>query len=191
MHELDLRISDADRDDAAHLLHRSVGDGRISWAEHGERLAGVYAARTGADLAQILADLRPLDGESAPPATWRKHSQHPTPALQVMLSKVVRRPDPGSGPQRINVTLGAVVLDLRDLPRGCQLDVVANTTLGKVEVYVSPGTRLIDTGTAWLGKRSTVDRSRRPEPTQRLAANAPVVRLGGHSVLGHVQVTVD
>ncbi len=188
MHELDLRISDADRDNAAQLLHRSVGDGRISWAEHEERLAGVYAARTGADLVRLLADLEAIDRTNSAPASW---VQQPTAPLQVMLSKVVRRPEPGSGPQRVNVTLGAVVLDLRDLPRGCQLDVVANTTLGKVEVYVSPGTRLIDTGTAWLGKRSTVDRSHRPVPSQRLVADAPVVRLGGHSVLGHVRVTID
>jgi len=107
-----------------------------------------------------------------------------------MLSKVVRRPEPGVEPQRINVTLGAVVLDLRDLPRGCQLDVVANTTLGKVEVYLSPDTRLIDMGTAWLGKRSAVDGSHRPVPMQRLAADAPVIRLSGHSVLGHVRVTI-
>jgi hypothetical protein len=103
---------------------------------------------------------------------------------------VVRRPEPGAGPQRINVTLGAVVLDLRDLPRGCQLDVVANTTLGKVEVYLSPDTRLIDMGTAWLGKRSAVDGSHRPVPMQRLAPDAPVIRLSGHSVLGHVRVTI-
>ena len=50
MHELDLRISDVDRDNAAQLLHRSVGEGRISWAEHEERLTGVYAARTRSDL---------------------------------------------------------------------------------------------------------------------------------------------
>ncbi len=188
MHELDLRISDVDRDNAAQLLHRSVGDGRISWAEHEQRLTGVYAARTGADLLQLLADLQPIDGGRSAPLTW---SPQPSPPLQVMLSKVVRRPEPGTGPQRINVTLGAVVLDLRDLPRGCQIDVVANTTLGKVEVYLSPDTRLIDMGTAWLGKRSTVDGSRRPVPIQRLPANAPVVRLSGHSVLGHVRVTID
>ena len=44
MHELDLRISDVDRDNAAQLLHRSVGEGRISWTEHEERLTSVYAA---------------------------------------------------------------------------------------------------------------------------------------------------
>src|SRR6478609_4350849 len=183
MHELDLRISDADRDNAAQLLHRSVAEGRISWAEHEERLAGVYAARTGSDLLQLLADLQPVDGEGfAPLATGEPQSSRP---LQVMLSKVVRRPEPGAGPQRINVTLGAVVLDLRELPAGCRIDVVANTTLGKVEVYLTPGTRLIDLGTAWLGKRSTLDRSRGPAAS----ADAPVVRISGHSVLGHVRVT--
>ena len=185
MHELDLRISDLDRDNAAQLLHRSVGEGRISWTEHEERLTGVYAARTRSDLLQLLADLPPVDPEGPATSSWSRQ-----PPLQVLLSKVVRRPEPGAGPQRINVTLGAVVVDLRDLPRGSRIDVVANTTLGKVEVYLSPDTRLIDMGTAWLGKRSAVDRSHRPVPLQRLAADAPVVRLSGHSVLGHVRVTV-
>jgi len=137
---------------------------------------------------RLLADLQPTDRQLPGRQSW---SQPPTPPLQVMLGKVVRRPEPGAGPQRINVTLGAVFLDLRDLPRGCQVDVVANTTLGKVEVYLSPDTRLIDTGTAWLGKRATVGRSRRSVPARRLSADAPVVRLSGHSVLGHVRVTID
>ena len=70
--------------------------------------------------------------------------------------------------------------------RGSVIDVIANSTLGKVEVFVSPGTNLIDTGTAWLGKRSTVER-RSGNPVRPGAA---VVRLGGHSVLGHVRVTI-
>src|SRR3954452_16335033 len=115
MHELDLRVSDVDRDNAAQLLHRSVADGRISWAEHEERLTGVYSARTGTDLAQLLADLQPADGRGSVqrPPTYSGESWSQQPTLQVMLSKVVRRPEPGAGPQRINVTLGAVVLDLR------------------------------------------------------------------------------
>ena len=102
MHELDLRISDLDRDNAAQLLHRSVGEGRISWTEHEERLTGVYAARTRSDLLQLLADLPPVDPEGPATSSWSRQ-----PPLQVMLSKVVRRPEPGAGPQRINVTLGA------------------------------------------------------------------------------------
>ena len=180
MHELELRISDVDRDRAAAVLHAAVGEGRISWPEHEERLAGVLAARTGAELIPWLADL-PAIADATRPASPS------VPPLQVTLGKVRRRPDPAAGPQRVNVTLGAAILDLRDLPRGCLIDVVANSTLGKVEVFISPGTRLLDMGTAWLGKRSTVEHRSR---WATVHADAPVVRLGGRSVLGHVRVTI-
>jgi hypothetical protein len=189
MHELELRISDVDRDRAASALHTAVSEGRLTWPEHEERLARVYAARTGAELAPLFADL-PQSGQLVLPAfapTARTlTNQTGTPPDKVFLSKVRRRPDPSAGPQQVDVTLGAAVIDLRDLPRGSVIDVIANSTLGKVEVFVSPGTNLIDTGTAWLGKRSTVEGSK----GNPVRPGAPVVRLGGHSVLGHVRVTI-
>ena len=80
------------------------------------------------------------------------------------------------------------MLDLRDLPVGTVIDVIANSNLGKVDIFVSPDTRLIDTGTAWLGKRSTVTRRRHRQAL--LGPDSPVVRVSGRSVLGHVRVTV-
>jgi hypothetical protein len=62
--------------------------------------------------------------------------------------------------------------------------------LGKVEVYVSPGTRLVDTGTASLGKRSVVERGHRRDRRVAAGPDAPQVRVSGHSMLGHVRVTV-
>jgi hypothetical protein len=186
MGDLELRISDEDRDRAAALLHTAVGEGRLSWAEHEERLSGVYAARTGSELVPWLADL-PV-GRSAVPVLPAAAIATTSAPLHVMLSKVRRRPDPGEGRVTVDVTLGAAVLDLRDLPTGCVMEVVANSLLGKVEVYVSPGTRLVDSGTASLGKRSTVEH-RRHRDTGPLRPDAPVVRLSGHSMLGHVRVT--
>ena len=187
MHELELRISDVDRDRAAAALNTAVSEGRLTWPEHEERLAKVYAARTGAELAPLLADL-PAAAQAVLPsfAPARAGAGFGAPPAKVFLSKVRRRPDPSDGPQQVDVTLGAAVIDLRDLPRGSVIDVIANSTLGKVEVFVSPGTNLIDTGTAWLGKRSTVE-GRKGNP---IRPGAPVVRLGGHSVLGHVRVTI-
>ena len=184
MGELELRISDADRERAAAALHTAVGEGRLTWAEHEERLAGVYAARTGRELAPWLADLPAQVGSvmSAPAGPGEL-------PLRVVLGKVRRRPDPAAGRVQVRSVLGAAVLDLRDLPPGTVLDVEADSLLGKVEVHVSPGTRLVDTGTASLGKRSAVDhtgRGSRPVPRP----DAPVVRLGGHSLLGHVRVTI-
>jgi hypothetical protein len=184
MGELELRISDADRDRAAAVLHSAVGEGRLTWVELDERLAGVYAARTERELTPWLADL-PAQVRSAVPAPAGPGEL----PLRVVLGKVRRRPDPAVRHVRVDATLGAAVLDLRDLPAGTVLDVVANSLLGKVEVHVSPGTRLVDSGTASLGKRTTVDhagRGNRPIPRP----DAPVVRLAGHSLLGHVRVTV-
>lgn len=185
MHELELRISDVDRDRAAAALNTAVSEGRLTWPEHEDRLARVYAARTGAELAPLFADL-PQAAQAVLPAFAPTSTSRAAPPDRVFLSKVRRRPDPTAGSQQVDVTLGAAVIDLRDLPRRSVIDVVANSTLGKVEVFVSPGTNLIDTGTAWLGKRSTVE-GRKGNP---IRPGAPVVRLGGHSVLGHVRVTI-
>ena len=182
MTDLELRISDADRERAAAVLHAAVGDGRLTWLELEERLTGVYAARTGRELQPWLADLAPR-AVTASPLT----SSEP---LRVMLGKVRRRPDPDVGHIEVEAVLGAVVLDLRDLPRGCTVDVVAHSLLGKVEVYVSPGTRLVDTGTASLGKRSVIERGHRRDRRVMLGPDAPQVRVSGHSMLGHVRVTV-
>ncbi|MFC4950908.1 DUF1707 SHOCT-like domain-containing protein [Pseudonocardia sp. GCM10023141] len=189
MGELELRISDQDRERAATVLHAAVGEGRLTWFEHEERVRGVYAARTGAELEPWLADLPAA--RSAVPMTTRPTAPAVAPEsapLRVMLSKVRRRPDPGVGQLYVEATLGAAVLDLRELPAGCFIDVVADSVLGKVEIYVSPGTRLIDIGTATLGKRSVVEHGRhRGTP---LRPDSPVVRVAGHSSLGHVRVTI-
>lgn len=107
-------------------------------------------------------------------------------------AKVRRRPDPAAGPVLVDVALGAAEIDLRDLPRGAVVDVRANTLLDKAEIRVSPGTRVRDTGTAHLGKRSVVEwgswrRAFRPAP---IRPDSPLVRVSGHSVLGHVRVVI-
>ncbi|GAA1269495.1 DUF1707 domain-containing protein [Pseudonocardia aurantiaca] len=189
MDELELRISDADRERAAAALHTAVGEGRLTWVEHEERLAGVYSARTESELVPWLADLPVARAAPAVPVSAVPMSGAAGEPLRVALGKVRRRPDPAVGRLDVDATLGAAVLDLRDLPAGTVLDVVANSLLGKVEVHVSPGTRLVDTGTASLGKRTTVDHGRRgSRPIPR--PDAPVVRLSGHSLLGHVRVTI-
>ena len=155
----------------------------MTWAEYEERLAGVYAARTEAELSPWFADLPGWPTASAVSAVAE-------PPLRVVLGKVRRRPDPAVRSVQAEATLGAVVLDLRDLPAGAVIDVVANSLLGKVEIYVSPGTRLADTGTASLGKRTTVDHSRHRGSRPIPRPDAPFVRLSGHSLLGHVRVTI-
>lgn len=52
-----LRIGDAERDRAAADLGEHYAEGRLTAAEHAERLDRIWAARTRADLAPVFADL--------------------------------------------------------------------------------------------------------------------------------------
>lgn len=58
--------SDADRDDAARVLTAAFADGRLTAAEHGDRVHAVYRARTWPELAQLTADLPKSAGPPAP-----------------------------------------------------------------------------------------------------------------------------
>lgn len=60
-----LRVSDGDREQAAEVLRRAAGDGRLTLDELDERLAAAYAAKTYADLEAVTSDL-PGPGVSAP-----------------------------------------------------------------------------------------------------------------------------
>lgn len=56
----DLRASDRDRDDVAEHLRKHCVEGRITLEELEERLEGVMAAATVADLSGFISDLPPL-----------------------------------------------------------------------------------------------------------------------------------
>ncbi|MFN8191701.1 MAG: DUF1707 domain-containing protein [Nocardioidaceae bacterium] len=74
-----LRLSDAERDEAARVLGEHFAQGRLSADEHGDRAEQLWAARTYADLVPLFRDLpggtpiRPVTPRMAtrPPATSR------------------------------------------------------------------------------------------------------------------------
>src|ERR1035437_7140085 len=63
-----LRASDADRDRAASVLNEAMAQGRLTAAEHSDRLDAIYAAKTHADLVPVL-DYLPAMSAAAAPAT--------------------------------------------------------------------------------------------------------------------------
>ena len=65
--DTDALASDGDRDAAARLLNEAFAEGRLTADEHGERVRGVYAARTWHELARLTADL-PGPAQGADPA---------------------------------------------------------------------------------------------------------------------------
>ncbi len=69
-HSPDLRASDDERERAAGVLRRATSEGRLDVDELEERLGRVYAARTGAELQQLVADVssEALSGAEPPAA---------------------------------------------------------------------------------------------------------------------------
>lgn len=94
MNEQDLRISDAEREQAAADLGEHYAQGRLTTEEHHERLDQIWAARTRRELGPIFAD---LPGRSFParapaaarPAPPRRHGWRRIPAPLLVLLVVL------------------------------------------------------------------------------------------------------
>ena len=70
-----LRVGDSERQAVAQELQDHYAQGRLTWDELDQRLAGAWAARTQADLTPLLVDLPALGGRRAgpqPPAAERR-----------------------------------------------------------------------------------------------------------------------
>ena len=72
----DLRIGDADREEAAAGLREHFAQGRLSLEEFNERIDAVFAATTQSQLHRITSDLPHVTSPSAPlPVTARRGPQ--------------------------------------------------------------------------------------------------------------------
>ena len=92
-----LRISDADREQAASDLSEHYAEGRLSHDEHAERLDAIWTARTQADLAPIFDDLpaRRSAGTTRAPSghrRWYGVPFLPVVAALVLLSVLTHLP---------------------------------------------------------------------------------------------------
>lgn len=70
--EVDLRASDAERNEVAEKLSRHYADGRLDQTEFKARLDRAMGATTRGDLGGLFDDLPPL-AEEAPPPRPRRH----------------------------------------------------------------------------------------------------------------------
>jgi hypothetical protein len=180
-----LRASDADRDAAAAVINNALAEGRLSADEHGQRLDSIYAAKTQAELAPLLADLpgqqvmAPVTATSGQLArsgrsgriiaifggATRKGAWHADPVIDVL------------------TVFGGAELDFRDavLP-GKEVTLRATSVLGGVEITVPPDMRVIDNGTAILGGREIKG------GPEEVGPDSPVLRIEGICVLGGIEV---
>jgi Domain of unknown function (DUF1707)/Cell wall-active antibiotics response 4TMS YvqF len=188
-----LRISDADRDRAASILNEAFADGRLTPEEHSERLDGIYAAKTQADIVPLVSDLPGASSALARPSG--DAVAYPTGSSVESLGKPSRMVCVFSGASRkgswrvpaaletINV-FGGTELDLREavLPAR-EISIRAICVFGGVDITVPPEMHVIDTGWALLGGREIP-----PDTDESAEPDAPVLRISGLSVLGGMSV---
>jgi hypothetical protein len=86
-----LRLSNAERDEAIASLEASARDGRLSESELSERVGAARSAITRGDLAPLFGDLAPSATHYQPSSSgsqqfrWRPVIQYVTPALSLVL----------------------------------------------------------------------------------------------------------
>lgn len=181
-----LRASDAERERAAEVLNAALADGRLSVAEHGQRLDALYQAKTHAEIAPLVDDLPATNAAVSPArkvdlAPERKR-RHPIIAI---FGGASRRGRWQADPKMTAVTIfGGATIDFReaDLP---QQEITLNCTsaFGGMQIVVPPEMRVIDSGIALFGGRDV--RTGGPESAD---PRAPVLRLTGLTIFGGLDV---
>jgi hypothetical protein len=146
----DLRISDADRDDAAAILREAAGEGRLDLAELDERLSLVYAAKTYGDLEPVTRDLpRTAAGRRPTPATGAR-----APRLAIGILGGFRRRGAWTPPDDMTAVAfwGGGTLDLREARfAGQQVTIRAFAIMGGVEVIVPTDAEVHVNGVGIMG----------------------------------------
>jgi hypothetical protein len=126
--EPELRLSDADRERVVERLHAAVGEGRLTLTEFEERVDGVLAARTHADLAPFTAGL------PVPPAGSE------TSEFRVRSSSL-KRAGRWVVPRRLTLWAQAsnVCLDLTEAVTGPVVEVEVDARTSNVLLILPPG----------------------------------------------------
>jgi hypothetical protein len=169
----DIRASDADRERIVVVLQDAVADGRLSAAEHEERVEQAYQAKTLGELTVLTADLLPPDLQPV------RTDDGPVTALF--------RPDRREGrwvvPSRYSATaIGTTVtLDLREALLQTRHVTLEVTVLGGTLTLIVPeGVRVIMPVSSVLGSKKNQVR------TDAATEHGPVIEITGRVMLGNI-----
>jgi len=186
----ELRASDADRDRIADILREALAEGRLTADEHAERVEGVLAAKTVAELEVFIRDLPAAHRHRAAPAfaaapnrpTLGAIPADPDDNVVAIFSSAVRKGRWRAG-RRIHAfaIFGTVEIDLSEaLFEYQQVVVKALSVFGNVEIRVPENVSLRGTGGGVLGNFEVA-------PLDSADPEAPVVYVDGWAVLGNVE----
>ena len=181
----DLRASDADREQTAELLRRAAGDGRLTVDELDDRLAEAFAARTRAELEQLVADVL-VSGDTGLPVGAAAASLPVVPGeggtkwLVSIMSGHDRRGHWRVGPKVINFNFwGGSEIDLNDAVLSAQhTEIRVISIMGGADVYVPEGLDVQVSDFSLMGGNGVQLGSERPVP------GGPTVRLRLVSLMG-------
>jgi uncharacterized protein DUF1707 len=171
--------SDGDRDAAAEALAEAVGSGRLTLAEHSQRLDAMYRAATADQVAAVVADLPSL------PAKRTAMYRAVDPYKIVVVGGQVQR----AGRFRIGrfcsitALFGKVDLDVRtaQLTEDNQLTITVRSLASPVRIIIPKGWR-IQEQVMVLGNRQVIE-------SRDDNSNAPILRLKGTVIGGGLQLS--
>ncbi|MEO3854493.1 DUF1707 domain-containing protein [Acrocarpospora sp. B8E8] len=169
------RASDADRDRVAGVIAEGLATGRLTSAEHADRLEATYTAVTVGDLVPITRDLPDTLRSNVPTGTEKQR-------VSAVFSKVIRggRWVPGRH-TTFSAVFGALIIDLTEsvLP-GREITLELNSFCGKLIVRVPEHANVVDEGSALFSKRHV---------TGGKTEDGPLIRVTGSSRFGKVIVS--
>ncbi len=179
----DLRASDSERDRVVTLLGEAAADGRLTPAEHTDRVERAYQARTLGELAVLTTD---LVGPDAQPI--RLHGRRPVAGLFGRDSRDGCWVVPESLP--VLAVFGDVELDLREaLLQSGRIVVYATVVFGTIHLIVPDGVVVETTGSALLTRKVTRTlrvpaapgsaRAGRMQPSDQPVIEVRTVGIGG------------
>jgi hypothetical protein len=172
----DLRVSDADREAAVARLREAGGEGRLTFEELAERVERADAARTASELESVTADL---------PAARPGRSPRKERGWVVAVMGGAERKGRWRPARRTNVVtvMAGAALDLRHAEiEGAELEIIAVSVMGGIEVTVPEGVEVELSGFALMGGNSGPKDAAVPQ-------GAPIVRVKAYSLMGGVGVT--
>ncbi|MEO3874563.1 DUF1707 domain-containing protein [Nonomuraea sp. B12E4] len=171
----DLRASDADRDHVAAVLGEALATGRLTSAEHADRLDVAYTATTVGELVPLTRDLPEVSASNVPAIIEQQ-------VIDSKFSKIVRNGRwVASRNVRLSARFGALIIDLSDavLP-GREIILETNAWFSKMIVRVPENAHVIDEGGSMFGKRNVTGGS---------GGDGPLIRVRGQSKFSKVIVS--
>jgi hypothetical protein len=182
-----MRVSDADREQAAEVLREAAGQGRISMDELDERLELAYGAKTYADLAALTRDL-PQDGTALSPAGGAVPASRiggtPRNKVSIAIMSGARRMGSWVLPRRYVAVavMGGIELDLREA-RYSEPEVTlhAYTLMGGIQITVPEDVEVDVSGIAFMGGFDH-------HASGPGVPGAPRVKVIGFAMMGGVEV---